>query len=128
MTFKLRKITSILFSAAVLTLVGAVAATAAVLPGDADGDGDVTIIDATCIQRKLAGMPVTENYSPSAADIDNSGEVEITDATFIRRWLAGIETPYQIGELPETPTEAPTQAPTQIPTDEEGWGREIFRP
>ena len=28
----------------------------------------------------------------------------------------------------EAPTQAPTQAPTVMPTDEDGWGREIFKP
>ena len=62
-----------------------------------------------------------------------SGELEVTDATFIQRWVAQIETPYPIGVMPteaptEAPTQAPTQAPTVMPTDEDGWGREIFKP
>ena len=64
--------------------------------GDADGDGVVTIIDATNIQRKLVNMPVS-NFDKKAADVDGNG-LDITDATFIQRFLAEIEIPYRIGE------------------------------
>ena len=135
MTCKLRKAISILFSAVVLTLAAAVitVSAAGVLLGDADLDGEVTVTDATCVQRTLADLPVSGNFSLTSADIDKSGELEVTDATFIQRWVAQIETPYPIGVMPteaptEAPTQAPTQAPTVMPTDEDGWGREIFKP
>lgn len=137
MTFKPRIVISILFSAAVLMLAGVAAATAVSYKlGDADGDGEVTIIDATYIQRRLADVDVSGAFSQQAADVDRNGEIEITDAVSVQRWLAMIPTPYSIGAEIEAPTEAPTaaptatptQAPTQLPTDEEGWGREIFRP
>ncbi len=121
MTFNLRKIKSVLFSAVVLSLAGTVTVAAGVLLGDADADGKVTIIDATCVQRYLADSPVGDSFSEEAADVDASGEIEITDATFIQRWAANIGTPYPIAEQP-------TEAPTQRPTDSEGWGRDIFRP
>ena len=79
-------------------------------------------------------LPVGEGYSKLSADVDGSGAVDITDATLVQRWLAEMETPYNIGEQIETPTEKPTQpattqpATTQPATDEEGWGRIIFRP
>ena len=99
--------------------------------GDANRDGRVSIKDATCVQMVLAEFSVSDFFTP-AADVDGNGMVEITDATLIQRWLADMETPYPISEPFELPVEttiAPTTAaPTQMPTDEEGWGREIFRP
>ena len=59
------------------------------LLGDADLDDEVTILDATAIQRKLAGLPVP-SFSIAAADSDEDGEVSILDATAIQRWLAGL--------------------------------------
>ena len=146
MTFKMYKNKSVLFSAAIFTLAAAV--TSAVLLfagtavtsaagrilGDADGNGTITINDVTCIQKTAAELPVGEGYSKLSADVDGSGAVDITDATLVQRWLAEMETPYNIGEQIETPTEKPTQpvttqpATTQPATDEEGWGRIIFRP
>ena len=66
--------------------------------GDTDGDGEVTISDATLIQRYCAGSKV--NIDPETmmnADVDGNGEIEIIDATFICRYLTGIPTPYAIG-------------------------------
>lgn len=66
--------------------------------GDADGDGEVTSIDATYIQRWLAHMDVPESFDEYAADVDGDGEVTSIDATYIQRWLAYINVPYPIGE------------------------------
>ena len=70
-----------------------------VLLGDTDSDGVVTIIDATEIQRALAGLTAFFNIDSDAADVDNSKDVEMTDATAIQRYLAGLENPYGIDEL-----------------------------
>ncbi|MBQ3329752.1 MAG: hypothetical protein IJG87_01080 [Ruminococcus sp.] len=67
------------------------------LLGDADGDCDVTIIDATVIQRVLAELSV-DSYNEAAADTDGDGDVTIIDATFIQRFLAGLPCPAGIGE------------------------------
>ena len=63
------------------------------IPGDVDGDGTVTIIDATWIQRKLAASAVPDSFNDKAADVDGDGVVTILDATLIRRYLAGMPSP-----------------------------------
>ena len=66
--------------------------------GDTDGDGEVTILDTTAIQRHLASL-TTESYNETAADADKDGVVTILDVTAIQRHLAGISTKVQgIGE------------------------------
>ena len=65
---------------------------APLLPGDADTDGSVTILDATVIQQFLAELPVTA-FDEKAADADSDGFVTILDATGIQRWLAGLSSP-----------------------------------
>ena len=64
--------------------------------GDVDSDGDVTILDATTIQRYLAEMQ-TKAYDEAAADADEDGEVSILDATAIQRYLANLTTNPNIG-------------------------------
>lgn len=64
--------------------------------GDADGDEDVTIVDATLIQRKLVNIPVF-SFNEKAADVDGDG-LNITDATRIQRFLVGFYDPYNIGK------------------------------
>ncbi|MBK6088282.1 leucine-rich repeat protein [Ruminococcus difficilis] len=66
--------------------------------GDIDGDGEVSIIDATLIQRHLAEIPVYE-YIEQAADTDGDGSVTIIDATCIQRYLVNLTCPAGIGDL-----------------------------
>ena len=100
--------------------------------GDANCDGAVTIGDVTQIQRYIAEMPLDGSFSEPAANVDADEDVDVHDALLIQYWLACFDTTYPIGtqfDLPEeTTTAATTEAPTQMPTDEDGWGREIFRP
>ncbi len=57
--------------------------------GDADGDGKVTIIDATMVQRYLVDSK--EALNMENGDMDCDGRVTIFDATFIQRYLVGYE-------------------------------------
>lgn len=67
--------------------------------GDSDNDGQVTIVDASWIQRKLGGLSITNSFKSKAADVDNNG-LDINDATWIQRYLSGIgNNPHKIGEL-----------------------------
>ena len=59
------------------------------IKGDADGDGDVNIIDATCVQRNEAGITTTSFFKP-LADVDGDSEVSVIDATLIQRSKAGL--------------------------------------
>lgn len=70
----------------------------AVVPGDADGDGDVTSVDVALIQRHCAQLPTnTDEDVLMNADVDGNGVLEIVDATFIQRHLADMTVPYPIG-------------------------------
>ena len=67
--------------------------------GDADGDGEVTSIDVTNIQRAVAHIKTDmDEETLMNADADRNGLLEIIDATYIQRYLARIPTPYSIGE------------------------------
>ena len=144
MTFKIRKITLALISAAALFLFGTVTVFAGntlaksnsnsegYILGDANGDGYVTISDVTSIQMLLVELPVGDDFSEYAADVDGDGEIKLEDAETIQKWVAEIELPYSIGEFIEFPVattaQPTTEAPTQPPTDDDGWGRIIFQP
>lgn len=78
------------------------------LLGDADCDNDLSVLDATIIQRSLAGMIDLEDYGlslkyyacrfgtklNSLADYDADGELSVIDVTRIQRHLAGIQSLY----------------------------------
>lgn len=61
------------------------------LKGDADRDGEVTIVDATVIQRYLAKIITEGELNRANADVDDDGTVAIIDATHIQRKLAKLE-------------------------------------
>lgn len=70
-----------------------------VLLGDADGNGEVDLVDATVIQRHTTMIAVPYDESQlMCADIDGDGDLTIVDATFIQRYATHIMTPYKIGE------------------------------
>lgn len=62
--------------------------TPSVTIGDIDGDGNITISDATAIQRYLAEMITLSPDQLIAADTDGNGEVTINDATQLQKYLA----------------------------------------
>jgi len=69
------------------------------LIGDADLNGEITILDATCIQRYLAKLESLSADALKAADSDISQEVTIVDATLIQRMLAKLpDTKSHVGE------------------------------
>lgn len=110
----------------------AISNTAAEKPiiGDVDGDGAVTVQDATVIQRALANMKTPENANLDAGDVDNDGEITSNDVTLILRYKAGLipSLPFDPNAPTTAPTTAPTVAPTVFPTDPDGWGQIIFKP
>ena len=61
--------------------------------GDVDGDGLLTILDATVIQRKLADLVEFNEKQEALADYDGDGEVTILDCTKIQRVLAELDEP-----------------------------------
>ena len=66
--------------------------------GDVDGDKEVTVVDATFIQRKVVHLPVPILIFDAVADADGDGEVTITDATYIQRWLVRLPSNDNIGK------------------------------
>lgn len=66
--------------------------------GDVDYDFEVTIKDATLIQKHIAGMERFEISQKWNASVDRDGKITIKDATIIQKYLAEIETESHIGE------------------------------
>lgn len=65
--------------------------------GDADGDGEITILDVTYIQRSELGIILPTPILGDAADVDGDGFVNVIDATLLQRHLVGIPTLFNIG-------------------------------
>ena len=59
--------------------------------GDVDDDGSVNIIDATTIQRHLAGIIHLDEEHEKRGDYNYSGKTSILDVTLLQRFLAGMQ-------------------------------------
>ena len=92
-TYRITKVTG----AVTISVTTAKSETSGYLLGDADGDGDITVLDATTIQRYLADLSVSDTFNYQAACV-GGGELTILDATRIQRYIAGFDDPYGIGE------------------------------
>lgn len=69
-----------------------------VILGDADGDGRVTINDATMIQKYLAEFDMPDSFVLKACDVNGDGRVTISDVTAIQRYVAEMYAPAGIGK------------------------------
>lgn len=67
--------------------------------GDVDGDREVSVTDASIIQRYELNIPtaVTEAQI-KCGDVNADGEINVIDATWIQRYEAGISAPERIGK------------------------------
>lgn len=66
--------------------------------GDADLDNEVTITDATTIQRYDVKMTDLNDIAFTLADVDKDGEVTIIDAAWVQRYLVDLKVPDGIGK------------------------------
>ncbi len=89
-----------------------------ILIGDTNGDGTVTVTDATLIQKHIVKTTTLTGDSLTAADVNQDGMVNIKDATYVQFYVVGIDREGNLcgtylGE--EEPTTQPTTvAPTTV--------------
>ena len=58
--------------------------------GDVDNDSEISVMDATAIQRHLASLKALTADQQKRADVDKDSEVSVMDATAIQRLVAKI--------------------------------------
>ncbi|MBQ5487874.1 MAG: hypothetical protein IIT70_03345, partial [Clostridia bacterium] len=61
-----------------------------ILPGDVDGDGEVTVADALLALRSSMGLIELDNAQWAAANVDGDEEVTVADALLILRASMGL--------------------------------------
>ncbi|WP_247730087.1 S8 family serine peptidase [Halovivax limisalsi] len=59
------------------------------LPGDVDGDGQVSSLDATKTQQHIAGLD-PGNFNENCADLDGDGQITPADVTAIHQTIVGM--------------------------------------
>ena len=66
--------------------------------GDVDGDGEISITDATVIQRYTVGIKTPVAVTSSFADVDGDRAVTVMDASHLQRWMANVSDSYPISK------------------------------
>lgn len=69
----------------------------ALLKGDVNGDGRVSVEDATLIQKAAGELETLDLRQQQAADINGDSTVDVVDATLIQEHAADLPIPYPIG-------------------------------
>jgi len=72
----------------------------AALYGDAENNNELTIVDASFIQRHLAHIDTFSEQQLLIADADKNHEITILDATQIQRWLARLSSSIDALDYP----------------------------
>ncbi|MDO4748841.1 MAG: dockerin type I domain-containing protein, partial [Eubacteriales bacterium] len=62
--------------------------------GDVNCDGEVSVLDATIVQRVVAKTTTLTDAESALADVNGDGEVSVLDATTIQRLVAKIITEF----------------------------------
>ncbi len=66
--------------------------------GDVDGDGEVTLIDATCVQKYSINGYNMSQVQFAAADVDGENGVTLADALYIQKYAINFDVNLPIGE------------------------------
>ena len=57
------------------------------LLGDVNGDGEITIVDSTILQKYIVGQTTLDDETLNVADVNKDGAVTIVDATLIQKFV-----------------------------------------
>lgn len=69
-----------------------------VIYGDADDDGDISVLDVTYIQRFDVLIPLPSPLNEANADVDGDEDISVLDATLILRYLSGVIQRFPVEE------------------------------
>lgn len=57
------------------------------LLGDVNGDGEITVVDATILQKYIVGQTTLDYETLNVADVNKDGAVTVVDATLIQKFV-----------------------------------------
>ncbi len=95
----MKKLTVLLIAAVLLSVISVHAAETEKIWGDANGDGTVTVLDVTAIQKHLVELETMEDEK--IAIVTGNDELSIADATLIQYYVAGLIDHFPVEESDE---------------------------
>lgn len=96
--------------------------------GDVNGDGDITVVDATLVQKHVVQLETLSADKQILADVNWDNTISVVDATLIQKYVVRLEDWGRTGDVyqaeqpttPEPTTAEPTTVkPTAQPTTAE---------
>lgn len=96
--------------------------------GDVNGDGDITIVDATLVQKHVVQLETLSADKQILADVNGDNTISVVDATLIQKYIVQLKDWGRTGDVyqaeqpttPEPTTAEPTTVkPTAQPTTAE---------
>lgn len=96
--------------------------------GDVNGDGDITVVDATLVQKHVVQLETLSADKQILADVNEDNTISVVDATLIQKYIVQLKDWGRTGnvyqaEQPTTPepttAEPTTVKPTAQPTTAE---------
>lgn len=96
--------------------------------GEVNGDGDITIVDATLVQKHVVQLETLSADKQILADVNGDNTISVVDATLIQKYIAQLKDWGRTGDVyqaeqPTTPeptsAEPTTVKPTAQPTTAE---------
>lgn len=96
--------------------------------GDVNGDGDITVVDATFVQKHVVQLETLSADKQILADVNGDNTISVVDATLIQKYVVRLEDWGRTGDVyqaeqpttPEPTTAEPTTVkPTAQPTTAE---------
>lgn len=64
------------------------------LLGDVNGDGEITVVDATILQKYIVGQTTLDDETLNVADVNKDGAVTVVDATLIQKFVVKVITEF----------------------------------
>lgn len=96
--------------------------------GDLNGDGDITVVDATLVQKHVVQLETLSADKQILADVNGDNTISVVDATLIQKYIVQLKDWGRTGDVyqaeqpttPEPTTAEPTTVkPTAQPTTAE---------
>lgn len=64
------------------------------LLGDVNGDGEITIVDSTILQKYIVGQTTLDDETLNVADVNKDGAITVVDATLIQKFVVKVITEF----------------------------------
>lgn len=59
--------------------------------GDVNSDGDISVVDATLVQKYIVGLENLKDFQKKSADVNDDNEITVVDATLIQKYIVGLD-------------------------------------